>query len=414
MKNFIIGVQFLCIAFSSMVIGPMIVGLDISLSLFACGVCTLIYHACTKRKVPLFFGGCLGVVAGALEIIKMYGLGAFFGASLVCSILYIFFGLIFLKFNKNIIDKFLPASIRTPVVILIGFTLLPVAIDNMVAFSGADFAWDAFLISFITTAILIYLSNYSTGYAQSTSIIIAMVVGCFLVAFISPEQIDLSILKEQPFFALPWKNAIEKDKYALPFDFNINAILILFPLFISTLSQHIGSLFVLQEIMKDKSIAEKDKGLTKSCFALGIINMFSSFLGSLPVIDYAEVTGSIITTKEKNPFVLEITAMIAIILSFFTLFTGFMSLIPTPVMGAIMFVAFSGIGMTGIKLLTQFVNLENKRELIVSTIVLSAGIGNLAVSFESGLKFEGIAFAVLIGIIVNILLLGLEKIENNK
>ncbi|GMO56240.1 MAG: uracil-xanthine permease family protein [Rickettsiales bacterium] len=412
MKNLIIGIQFLCIAFSSIVIGPMVTGLDVSLSLFACGACTLIYHYFTKRKIPIFFGGCLAVVAGCLEITKDYGLGAFFGASLVCSLLYIVFGLIFYKFNKNIIDKFLPASIRTSVVVLIGFTLLPIAMSNMVAFSSnGDFVWDAFLISFLTSAILIYLSNYSSGLYKSTSIIIAMICGCLFVAFISPEEINLSVLENQPFFSLPWENAMKNDKYALPFVFDINAILILFPLFISVFSQHIGSLFVMQEVMNDKTIVQEEKGLTRSCFALAITNAFSSFFGCLPITDYAEVTGSVIATEEKHPIVIEISAIIAIILSFFTLFTGFISLIPVPVMGAIMFVGFGGIGMTGIKLLTQLVNLDNKRELIVSTVVLSCGIGNLAISFDFGLKFQGIALSVLLGIIVNILLIGLENAE---
>lgn len=52
----IVGAQFLFVAFGATVIVPLLVGLDPSVGLFTAGVGTLIFHAITKGKVPIFLG----------------------------------------------------------------------------------------------------------------------------------------------------------------------------------------------------------------------------------------------------------------------------------------------------------------------------------------------------------------------
>ncbi len=50
----IVGTQFLFVAFGATVLVPLLVGLDPSVVLFTAGVGTLIFHAVTKGKVPIF------------------------------------------------------------------------------------------------------------------------------------------------------------------------------------------------------------------------------------------------------------------------------------------------------------------------------------------------------------------------
>ena len=52
----IVGAQFLFVAFGDTVLVPLLVGLDPSVALFTAGVGTLIFHAITKGKVPIFLG----------------------------------------------------------------------------------------------------------------------------------------------------------------------------------------------------------------------------------------------------------------------------------------------------------------------------------------------------------------------
>ena len=50
----IIGAQFLFVAFGATVLVPLLVGMDPSVALLTAGVGTLIFHAVTKGKVPVF------------------------------------------------------------------------------------------------------------------------------------------------------------------------------------------------------------------------------------------------------------------------------------------------------------------------------------------------------------------------
>ena len=50
----IVGAQFLFVAFGATVLVPLLVGMDPSVALFTAGIGTLIFHAVTKGKVPIF------------------------------------------------------------------------------------------------------------------------------------------------------------------------------------------------------------------------------------------------------------------------------------------------------------------------------------------------------------------------
>jgi uracil permease len=70
-KETVIGVQYLFVAFGATVLVPLLVGLDPSIALFCAGIGTLIFHLITKGKVPVFPGSSFAFVA---PIIKATGL----------------------------------------------------------------------------------------------------------------------------------------------------------------------------------------------------------------------------------------------------------------------------------------------------------------------------------------------------
>lgn len=56
LRKGVVGVQFLFVAFGATVLVPLLVGLDPSTALFTAGIGTLIFHAVTRGKVPVFWG----------------------------------------------------------------------------------------------------------------------------------------------------------------------------------------------------------------------------------------------------------------------------------------------------------------------------------------------------------------------
>ena len=76
----IVGAQFLFVAFGATVLVPLLIGLDPSVALMTAGVGTLIFHAVTKGKVPIFLGSSFAFIAPIIKATESYGLpGALFG-----------------------------------------------------------------------------------------------------------------------------------------------------------------------------------------------------------------------------------------------------------------------------------------------------------------------------------------------
>ena len=56
LKRSIVGVQFMFVAFGSTVLVPLLVGFDPAIALLAAGLGTLLFHAVTGGKVPIYLG----------------------------------------------------------------------------------------------------------------------------------------------------------------------------------------------------------------------------------------------------------------------------------------------------------------------------------------------------------------------
>ena len=74
----ILGAQFLFVAFGATVLVPLLIGIDPSVALFTAGLGTLIFHAVTKGKVPIFLGSSFAFIAPIIKATELYGLPGVF------------------------------------------------------------------------------------------------------------------------------------------------------------------------------------------------------------------------------------------------------------------------------------------------------------------------------------------------
>ena len=74
LRKGVVGVQFLFVAFGATVLVPLLVGLDPSTALFTAGIGTLIFHAVTRGKVPIFLGSSFAFIAPIIKATELYGL----------------------------------------------------------------------------------------------------------------------------------------------------------------------------------------------------------------------------------------------------------------------------------------------------------------------------------------------------
>ena len=113
-------------------------------------------------------------------------------------------------------------------------------------------------------------------------------------------------------------------------------------------------------------------------------------------------------TKIYSIYVIGGAAVIAIILSFIGKFSALISSIPTPVMGGVSILLFGIIAASGLRMLVESrVDFASNRNLVIASVVLVVGIGNLLINLKSlgvNLQIEGMALAALSGIILNLIL----------
>ena len=144
----IVGAQFLFVAFGATVLVPLLVGLDPSVALFTAGVGTLIFHAVTKGKVPVFLGSSFAFIAPIIKATELFGLpGTLCGLVAVGAVYGIMSALVRLR-GVGFISRLFPPVVVGPVIMLIGLSLAGTGV-NM-----AKTNWTLAIISLVTTVVV--------------------------------------------------------------------------------------------------------------------------------------------------------------------------------------------------------------------------------------------------------------------
>ena len=178
------------------------------------------------------------------------------------------------------------------------------------------------------------------------------------------------------------------------------------PIVFVTVSEHIGHQMVINKIVGRNFF--KDPGLDKSIIGDGVSTMFASIIGGPPSTTYGENIGVLAITKIYSIYVIGGAACIAILLGFIGKFTALISSIPTPVMGGVSILLFGIIAASGLRMLVESnVDFAQNRNLVIASVILVIGIGNLVFNLKGlgiNLQIEGMALAALAGIILNLIL----------
>ena len=90
-KKTILALQHLIAMFGATVLVPILTGFDPSVALFTAGLGTLIFHLCTKGKVPVFLGSSFAFIPVILKVSEIYGgdLAYAQGGMVVAGLIYI-------------------------------------------------------------------------------------------------------------------------------------------------------------------------------------------------------------------------------------------------------------------------------------------------------------------------------------
>lgn len=213
--------------------------------------------------------------------------------------------------------------------------------------------------------------------------------------------VDLSPIANAKWFVVPWIEAIKNGSYALPV-FDLNAILFILPVAIAPAIEHVGDILAISSVTGKNYL--EDPGLHKTLLGDGLATSFASLLGGPPNTTYSEVTGAVALTKATDVVYMRIAAFTAILLAFLGKLNAVLKTIPVPVMGGILILLFGMIAAIGVgTLVRNKVDMAKARNLVIVSVVLVIGIGNLVLSVGP-ITLGGIGLAGLVGVVLNFIL----------
>lgn len=405
-KKTVLALQHLIAMFGATVLVPMLTGFDPSIALFTAGVGTLIFHSCTKGKVPAFLGSSFAFIPIILTIKEMYNgdLAYAQGGIFVAGLIYVILSVLVKQIGLDRIKKLLPPTIVGPMIIVIGLSLVPTAYSM---------ASEHLLLAGITLGTALLINFKGKGFIKQLSILIAVVVGYTLA--LNMNLVNTEIIRESQLIAMP--------PFRLP-KFDFAAIAVTVPVVIAVFMEHLGDITTNGQVVGKNFI--EDPGLNRTLLGDGLATMFASLVGGPANTTYGENTGVLAITKNYDPSILRLAAVFAVALGFIAKIGGVLSSIPTSVMGGISLMLFSMISLIGVKTIKNEKVKFNMKNILVMGSILVIGLGsdylgqllnmNIGIRLNETVSISGLSFAAIVGISLNIVLTYIEKLmkkENN-
>ena len=406
-RMLVLGLQHLFAMFGATVLVPILVtkyGLPLSIqtTLLFAGLGTLLFHLCTKLKVPAFLGSSFAFLGG-FEAVASLDVGKFAGMSgeeklpyalggiVVAGALYLILALLFKLVGPQKVMRFFPPIVTGPIIILIGLNLSGTAIAN------ASTNW---WLALLAIAIIIVANIWGKGMVKIIPILLG-VVGSYVVALIT-GQVDFTEVGHADFVGLQ-QFVIAK--------FDITSILVMAPIAIAAMMEHIGDISAISSTTGKNFI--EDPGLHRTLLGDGLATAMAGMFGGPANTTYGENTGVLALSKVYDPRVIRLAALYAIILSFSPKFDALVNSIPTAIVGGVSFVLYGMISAVGVRnVVENKVNLTKSRNLIIAAVIFVSGLGFSStggITFTVGsadITLTGLAIAALAGVILNAILPG--------
>ena len=421
-RMLLLGLQHLFAMFGATVLVPILVqgyGLPLSIqtTLLFAGLGTLLFHVCTKLKVPAFLGSSFAYLGGfqAMATLNAGGyatmsdsdkLAYAMGGIVVAGLLYLVLALLFKLVGAQKVMRFFPPIVTGPMIILIGLNLAGTAVSN------ASTCW---WLALVAIGIIIVANIWGKGMVKIIPILLG-VVGSYLVALVATlcgAQLPDANGVMQPlvnFVSVGEAHLIGLQKFVIA-KFDVSAILVMAPIAIAAMMEHIGDISAISSTTGKNFI--EDPGLHRTLVGDGLATAFAGMFGGPANTTYGENTGVLALSKVYDPRVVRLAALYAIILSFSPKFDALVNSIPAAIVGGVSFILYGMISAVGVRnIVENQVDLTKSRNLIIAAVMFVSGLGFSSVGGitftvgDAAVTLSGLAIAALCGVILNAILPG--------
>ena len=417
-KMLLLGLQHMFAMFGATILVPILVnsyfegeGLSVQVTLICAGLGTLFFHLCTKLKVPAFLGSSFAFLGGFSTIAQL-DTGIFAdmtmgeklpyacGGIVVAGALYLILALVIKVVGVKKVMRFLPPVVTGPTIICIGLSLAPSAVNN------ASTNW---ILALIALAVIIIFNIWGKGMFRIIPILLGVVIS-YAAALIMQAA---GLTNPDGSAILNFTEVASASWVGLPpfqlCKFNLTAILVMAPIALATMMEHIGDMSAISATVGENFI--EDPGLHRTLIGDGLATAFAGMVGGPANTTYGENTGVLELSRVHDPRVIRIAAVFAVILSFIPKMAEIIGSMPSAIIGGVSFMLYGMISAIGVRnVVENHVDFTKSRNLIIAAVILVSGLG-----FSKGLTFTiagtsitltGLAIAALAGIILNAILPG--------
>ncbi len=412
-KMLILGLQHMFAMFGATVLVPILVqgyGLPLSIqtTLLFAGLGTLFFHFCTKWKVPAFLGSSFAYLGGFAAVAELdsgiyagmtgeeklpYALGGI----VVAGLLYLVLAGLIKAVGVHKVMRFLPPVVTGPIIILIGLSLAPSAINN------ASTNW---WLAILSIAVIVVANIWGKGMVKIIPILLGVLIP-YVVALVT-KQVDFS--------SVAAANTVGVQPFVLA-KFDLTSILVMAPIAIAAMMEHIGDMSAISATVEENFI--ENPGLHRTLIGDGIATSLSAVFGGPANTTYGENTGVLVLSKVYDPKVIRLAAIYALVLSFSPMFAAVVNAMPAAIVGGVSFILYGMISAIGVRnVVENRVDFTNSRNLIIAAVIMVCGLGFKIWGFSnefSGLTFNvggtsitltSLAIAAIAGIALNAILPG--------
>ena len=254
------------------------------------------------------------------------------------------------------------------------------------------------IVFMVTLGVAVFGSILFRKFLAVIPILIAVLAGyaaaiiCGIVDF---EEVAAAKIIAMPHFSPP--------------KFDAQAIMIILPVILVIISEHIGHQVVTSKIVGRDLL--KDPGLHRSLFADNFSTMLSGMIGSVPTTTYGENIGVMAVTGVYSVRVIAGAAILSIICSFVGKLSALISTIPGPVIGGISFLLYGMIGTSGLRILVDSkVDYSKNRNQMLTSVIFVTGLSGAALRIGN-IELTGMVLACVVGMAMSLVFYVLDRLK---
>ncbi len=414
-KMLLLGLQHMFAMFGATILVPIIVSsqyglpLSIQTTLFFAGVGTLFFHLCSKLKVPAFLGSSFAFLGGFETISKLpayEGLAAAeklqyaCGATVIAGLLYMVLALLVKVVGVHKVMRYLPPVITGSMIVCTFLYLAPSSESN------TSTNW---LLALIALGVIIVFNIWGKGMLKIIPILLGVIISyaaALIMNAMGMTNVDGSAILNTAAIAQAGWLGLPPFQLA---KFDLSAILVMAPIAIAAMMEHIGDMSAISATVGEKFI--EDPGLHRTLVGDGLATALSGLFGGPANTTYGENTGVLVLSRVYDPRVIRLAALYAVVLGFIPKMAEVIGTMPSAIVGGVSFMLYGMISAIGVRnIVENKVDFTNSRNLIIAAVILVCGLG-----FSGGLTFQvggasltltGLAIAALAGILLNAVLPG--------